>query len=38
MKSKLTIFTLSLLFNISFGQSNKYFMNKLGNIIDQEKI
>jgi cytochrome c biogenesis protein CcmG/thiol:disulfide interchange protein DsbE len=37
MKSKLTFFTLLLIINISFGQSNKYYMNKLGNIIDQKK-
>jgi cytochrome c biogenesis protein CcmG/thiol:disulfide interchange protein DsbE len=37
MKSRLTIFTLLLLFNFSFAQSNKYYMNKLGNIIDQQK-
>ena len=37
MKTRLTIFTLLFLFNFSFGQSNKYYMNKLGNVIDQQK-
>jgi thiol-disulfide isomerase/thioredoxin len=36
MKSKLTILILLLITNFSFGQSNKYYMNKLGNIIDQQ--
>ena len=37
MKSRLTIFILLFLFNFSFGQSNKYYMNTLGIIIDQQK-
>lgn len=36
MKSKLTIFTLFFIINFSFGQSNKYYMNKVGKIIDQQ--
>jgi thiol-disulfide isomerase/thioredoxin len=37
MKSRLTIFTVLFLFNFSFGQSNKYYRNKLGTIIDQQQ-
>lgn len=37
MKSRLTIFTVLILFNFSFGQSNKYYRNKLGTIIDQQQ-
>lgn len=36
MKSTLTIFTFLFIFNISLGQSNSYYMNKLGKIINQE--
>ena len=37
MNSKLKIFILLFIINFTFGQTNVYYMNKLGNIIDQQK-
>ena len=36
MKSKLTIFTLLFIINVSFGQTSKYYLSKSGNILDQQ--
>ncbi len=37
MESKLTFFTLLFIINFSVGQTNNYYMNQTGNIIDHQK-